>query len=128
MHPNEALLRSYYDAVARGDLGTVEQMYADDVVVHAPPGSPLAGDYRGKDEVFGFLGEVMERSGGTLRFDVHDVLANDEHGVALLRASADHADKTLDDNAVHVIHIKGGKLSEFWGLWGDPHAFDAFFS
>lgn len=80
MHPNERLLRDYHDVVSRGEVETIQAMYADDVVFHAHPGGPLAGDDRGKDEVFGFIGTITERSNGTLAFEVHDVLANDPMG------------------------------------------------
>ena len=128
MHPNEALLRSYYEAVARGDLEVMRQAYADDIVLHAPRGSPLAGDFHGKDEVFEFLGTIQERAGGTFRLEVHDVLANDEHGVALLHANAHREDAVLDDNVVHVLHLEDGKITEIWGHWGDKRAYDAFFA
>ena len=98
------------------------------MVFHAPPGSPLAGVYRGKDEVFAFLGGVMQRSEARSSSTSMTSWPNDEHGVALLHARAHHAGKTLDEDVVHVIHIKDGNLGEFRGLWSDPGAFDAFFS
>jgi uncharacterized protein len=128
VHRNERLLRDYYDAVARGDVEAIEAMYADDVVFHAHPGGPLAGDYRGKDEVFRFIGTIMARSNGTFAFEVHDVLANDTHGVGLLRATAQREGAVLDQNVVHVIHIEDGELREFWGHWADQRTFDVFFS
>jgi hypothetical protein len=44
-------------------------------------GGPLAGDHRGKDQVMSMLGKQAELTGGTFRAELHDLLANDEHGV-----------------------------------------------
>jgi hypothetical protein len=38
----------------------------------------------------------MEESGGTFRIDIHDMLANDDHGVALGTVSATRGEDTLE--------------------------------
>jgi uncharacterized protein len=47
-------------------------------------GAPLAGDHEGVDRVLAMFGKALELSGGTLRLEIHDVIANDQHAVALL--------------------------------------------
>lgn len=51
MHPNEAILRREYEARARGDLNSLEEVFREDVVWHVPGHSAIAGTYRGRDEV-----------------------------------------------------------------------------
>jgi len=82
-HPNVELSRRGYDAFAKGDLATLSELIADDVTWHVRGVGPLSGDYHGRDEVFAFFGRLAEETAGTFRLDVHDVLANDEHTVAL---------------------------------------------
>ena len=127
-HPNEDLLRRGYDAFARGDMAAIAELFADDIAWHVPGNNPLAGDYRGKDNVLAFFGKSVELTGGTLRVEVHDILANDEHGVALIHSSAQRGGKSLDDHGVQVFHIRDGKAVETWTHQGDQAANDEFWS
>jgi ketosteroid isomerase-like protein len=127
-HPNEELARKGYKAFAAGDIETVKGLLADDVLWHIPGRSPLAGDYKGRDEVLGFFAKIAERSGGTFKLDVHDVLANDEHAVVLVVAKAERAGKRLNEPLVHVSHIKNGKITEFWAHPSDQYSGDEFWS
>jgi uncharacterized protein len=127
-NPNTALLRKGYEAFAAGDLDTIRGLFADDVVWHVPGRNPLAGDYKGIDDVFGFFGKLLEVSGGTFKMDVHTVVADDEHGVALVHVTGDRGGKRLDQNNAHVFHISAGKVTEFWGFNWDDYADDEFLS
>ena len=125
-HPNEELVRRGYQAFATGDIATLNELFADDIVWHAPGRSQLAGTYRGKEEVFATFQKVAELSGGTFKLDIHAVLADDEHAVVLARATAEREGKKLDDKSVQVFHIKDGKVTEQWLHPGDTYASDAF--
>jgi ketosteroid isomerase-like protein len=125
-HPNEDLVRSGYDAFATGDIATLGELFADDIVWHAAGRNQLAGTYRGKEEVFGSFQKVAELSGGTFKLDIHAILADDDHVVALTHATAEREGATLDDNTIQVFHIKGGKVTEQWLHPGDAYATDEF--
>ena len=128
-HPNVELLRKGLDAFSRGDLDTVRSLWADDIVHHFPGASPIAGDHKGKDGVLAFVAKVAEMSQGTFRIsEVHDVLANDEHGVALLRFTASRKGRELAWDQANVYHLRNGKMAEVWALLTDPWAVDEFFS
>lgn len=114
-HTNEETLRKLYDALGRGDVPTVLELFTDDVQFHVSGRSQVSGDYVGKSVVLGFLGKLMELSGGTFRIKVLDVLANDEHGVVLTRETAQHDGRVLDNHAVHVWDMRGGACSRFRG-------------
>lgn len=127
-HPNEDLLRSAYDAFNRQDVATVMSLLADDIVFHISGRSKQSGDFSGKNGASAYFSKVGELSGGTHRVEIHDVLANDEHAVALLRAKAERDNKTFDMNVVHVCHVTQGKATELWILPSDQYAFDEFWS
>lgn len=76
-HPNEELLHRYFKAVDNRDLDTLDELFADDIVAHIAGNHTLAGDYRGKNAVFGFFGQLAERSGGTARLHPRNALADD---------------------------------------------------
>ena len=127
-HPNEDLARRGYEAFATGDMATLNELFADDIVWHSPGRNELAGTFRGKEEVFANLQKNMELTDGTFKLDIHALLADDEHVVALLRARAGREGKTLDDNTVQVFHIKDGKVTESWLSPSDVYASDEFWS
>jgi ketosteroid isomerase-like protein len=127
-HPNEDVLRRGYEAFAKADMPAVQAFFADDIVWHVPGRSPMSGDYKGAQEVMGFLGKSMEQTRGTFGLEVHDLLADDEHGVALVVARGQREGKTLEDRQVHVLHLREGKVTEFWAHPGDQYAIDEFWS
>jgi hypothetical protein len=126
---NVARTRASYEAFAKGDLETVGKNMTDDIVWHVGGQSPLAGEYKGQDEIFGFFGKLFELSGATLQLEVHDVMASDEHVTALVHMTAQRGDKRFDQNEVHVFHVDAeGKAKEFWSFEEDQRAGDEFWS
>jgi ketosteroid isomerase-like protein len=69
---------------------------------------------------------LAEVSGGTFKLELHDVLANDDHAVALVTTSASRDDASFTARAAQVAHIRDGKLTESWFLGEDYAAADAF--
>jgi ketosteroid isomerase-like protein len=127
-HPNEDLVRRGYAAFGTGDLPTLSELFADDVIWHVGGRSSITADYKGKGEVLGFFGRLAQETGGTFRLDLHDVLANDEHAIGLVKTAAERQGRTLDDNGVQVFHIEDGKVTESWFHPGDEYATDEFWS
>lgn len=128
-HPNEDLVRAGVAAFQRGDMDALRKQYwTDDIRWHVPGRSPLSGDYEGPDQVIQYFARVFEATGGTLGIELHDVLANDEHAVALYTASGERSGKQLTDNEVQIYHVRDGKVSEAWTYTTDQYAADEFFS
>jgi ketosteroid isomerase-like protein len=125
-HPNEELVRRGYQAFAEADMATLNELFADDLVWHAPGRNQLAGTFRGKEEVFATFMKVAELSGGTFKLDIHTILADDEHVAVLARATGEREGRTLEDNSVQIFHIRDGKVTEQWLYPGDAYASDAF--
>jgi uncharacterized protein len=94
-------------------------------VAHTPGQHPLAGTHEGRASTFA---EEFERSSGTYSVDVHDVLANEEHIVALLHARAYREGKRLDQSYVIVFHMREGKVHAAWEVWKDQPSVDEFWS
>jgi uncharacterized protein len=127
-HPNEELARKGYEAFANGDMGTMRQLLDPDVMWHSPGRNPLAGDYRGIDEVLGFFGRTMETTQGTFRAQVEDVMVNDRGAAVVQRSTAQRHGKSLDDIGVNVFRIQDGRVVEVWQHWGNPYAVDELLS
>jgi uncharacterized protein len=126
-HPNEDLLRRGYAAFGAGDIQAVMSLFADDIIWHSGGVNQLTGDYHGHDQVISYFGKLMELTGGTFRLDVHDILANDQHGTVLVTAHAEHHGKTLDSREVNIFHLANGKATEFWAFFEDQAQVDDFF-
>jgi ketosteroid isomerase-like protein len=128
-HPNEDLVREAYAAFGRGDMDALRNKYfTENVLYHVTGRSPLAGGYEGVDQVLQFFARVFEVSGGTFSFELHDVLANDEHAVALATVRGERAGKQLNDNMVQISHLRDGKAFEVWNQTTDQYAQDEFWS
>ena len=63
------LIQGYFDALAKGDLARLGELFADDIVWHQPGAGAVSGTYRGKEQVFALFGKFMEISGGTFQID-----------------------------------------------------------
>ena len=103
-HPNEDLVREGFAAFGRGDVDALrKQFFTDDVRRHAPGRNPVSGDYEGTEQVLQFFARLVELTDGTFSLELHDVLANDEHAVALVTVRAERAGKQLNDNGSRPI-------------------------
>ncbi len=110
-------------------MAAVSELFADDIAYHVPGNNALTGDYAGKDEVFAAFGKLLEITGGTFKNDIHDILANAEHGVVLVVNSAERADgRAWTGRSAHIWHLKDGMATEFLRLNEDQATADAFFT
>jgi ketosteroid isomerase-like protein len=127
-HPNLEKARAGYEAFATGDLAAVSDLFSDDIVWHSGGSNILTGDYEGKEAVLGYFGMLMQETGGSYSNDIHDMLANDDHGVALVTASATRGGKSLGGRVVHIFHMSDGKMTEFWAFPEDQSVYDEFWA
>jgi ketosteroid isomerase-like protein len=125
-HPNAALVRKMLDALNSGDTSAMADMIADDIEWHEIGRSePIVG----KEALaarFGMGG------GGTpppyeITGELHDVLANDDHTVALASAHATKDGRTFDYRVTEIYHIKDGKITARWAFSDDTKAINDFF-
>jgi uncharacterized protein len=87
-HSNIARIRDGYAAFAKGDFAVLNDLFAEDLLWHEPGRNQLAGDYRGRDAVYGFFGKLMEVTEGSFQLDLQAVFADDGRGVALVVSTA----------------------------------------
>lgn len=115
-HPNVDLLRRAYEAAGTGDLQPLLDALADDITWRDSSLGPLAGEYHGKDEVLAFFGKMMEVYAGTLRAEVHDILANDGHGVVLTRERGETAGHAVSWAGTHIWTFRDGRCTQFLAM------------
>ncbi len=122
-HPNVALVRKTIDALNRGDTEAMAASLADDVVWHYIGGTEPV---RGKAAMVESISPSSEDF--TITAKLHDVLANDDHTIALVDATAVRGGKTFTYRTAEVMHIKDGKVTERWAFSDDTAAIAAFFA
>jgi ketosteroid isomerase-like protein len=121
-HPNAAIIREMSEAMSRGDMEAAASLVADDVVWHE---IGRAEPRRGKAELAASLGEW---SGFDIQWDVHDIIAGDEHVVALGTATATHGDRSLVYRTAEIYHVRDGQVTERWAFSDDTKAIEDFFA
>lgn len=123
-HPNAVMARSMADALSRGDMQALEGFLADDVIWHEI-GS--AEPRRGKAAM-----RAAPVGGGaadyTITGTLHDVVANDDHTIALVEATATRGGKTITYRTAEIYHFRDGKIAERWAFSDDTAAITAFFA
>ena len=125
---NEQLVRRVSEAFASGDMATFFDLHTDDVVFHVPGRSRFAGEHRGKQAYMQVLQEQLGTLDGPPEQETHDLLASDDHVVALLTIRGTRGGNPLELRQVIVAHVRDGKISEVWGLPEDQYAADEMVS
>jgi uncharacterized protein len=123
---NVELLTTGYGAFARGDLGTVESMFAPDAVWHAQRLGELSGDHAGWPAILAFFGRTMERTGGTFQVRVEEIMAGNDGAAVVVRSTGERGGRRLDSRQVHLYHLRDNRVVEVWQFAG-PEA-DEFWS
>jgi uncharacterized protein len=126
-HPNADLVRKGFEAFAEGDMATLDQIIADDAKWHAVGRTPLSGDFEGKEAIFGSFARVVQET-DSIKQDIHAILADDEHAVALVNGTITRGGTTYAGQQVFVFHVRDGKATEVWVTQQDPYAADAFWA
>jgi ketosteroid isomerase-like protein len=125
VHPNAELYRRLTAAFQAGDLDAIRGGLAVDVQWHEA-GEATVVD--GRDAVLARLTGAVAHIEG--RIDLHDVLADDEHVIAMLNVSLRKRDGSeISYPAVEVAHMSDGRVTERWSFMDAcPADVEAFFT
>ena len=127
-HPNAKLVRKGYEAFNAADIEAIHDVLAPDVVWHEPGRSAVAGDYKGVEEVLGFLRRLHDLSGGTFSAELVDLLVDAERVTAFQRITGSRSGMTLDTVDVVDFEIHSGHVTEVTVYQSDTYGFDEFWS
>ncbi len=127
-HANEELLRSTTDSLNKGDMDAFLAAHTPDVTFHVPGKGPLAGDHEGREGMGAVFGKMMSLLDGPPTAEIHDCLANDEHGILLVVQHLARGGKTMDVPLTLVFHFRNAMVSEVWLAAQDQDAMDGFFA
>ena len=122
-HPNAAKIRAVADETERtGDMSSAFEGIDDNIVWHE-----IGSDepIRGKQALIERFTGMPEGAGITV--ETHDVLANDDHTIALVTATATMGDRELVYRTAEIYHMREGKITERWAFSDDTDRINKFF-
>jgi ketosteroid isomerase-like protein len=108
------VVRKGFEAFQKGDLAAFDSLLAEDCVWHVPGRGQLSGDKKGRQATVEYYGKLGELTNGTVKVDLHDVVANEEHVVALHRVTAQRGGRSFETTEAIVFHLEGGRITEAW--------------
>jgi hypothetical protein len=127
-HPFVTLAKKGYEAFRTGDLATLNQVFADDIVFHVPGKTIVSNTYHGKDATFGYFGKLMELTNGNFKVESLNVYVSDDQVAMLDRITAERNGKTLDTELVLVLKVRDGQFVEGWDHFEDLAAWNDFWA
>jgi hypothetical protein len=126
-HPGAVRARAVLAAYAEGDLKRVVEQFTPDVVFHVPGRHHLAGDYRGRDALLGYLETVRGLTGGNLTMELERVLAGERYTALFSRLRGTLGQRSVDVLMAQTFHHgEDGLFAEYYALADDQQAYDAF--
>ena len=109
------MLRKGYKAFAAQDMEALAEVIPEAAVWHVPGRGPLAGDYKGRDAIFGYFGKLMEVSGGTFKADLVHIVGDDKFAIALQRSTWTVKGRSYNGTDVLVDRVDDSGLAvETW--------------
>jgi ketosteroid isomerase-like protein len=128
-HPNAAVVRRGYEAFTTADIETLTELMDENASWHTPGRSPIAGDYQGRDAVFGQFGRYGGQTEGSFRAALQHVLAADDGRVVGVHGNTAERDgRRLDVGCCIVFEVRDGRMISGREHFFDLYAWDEFWS
>ena len=124
MTPRE-LMTEYLRAARSGDWDTAFGYFADDIVMHVPGRSRLAGDREGKEAAMAYIQAIREHyRDGEIELELIDMLSSDERVVLLVRERFHGDGAPVEIRRANVYRIKDEKVVELSIFEADQYVVD----
>lgn len=117
-----AVVRDALDAFNRGDMQAGAALVADDIEWHEiGRADPIVG----KETLAERFRTVVPK--WEITADLHDIVANDDHVVALVTATAHMGGRSFTYRTAEIYHVHDGKISARWAFSDDTARINEFF-
>jgi uncharacterized protein len=122
-------LEAWLDAYGSHDRQTMLESLAEGAVWHVGGTHRHSGDYRGREAILGYFDAVREATADTMRLEPLEILANDWHGAAFLRVTAERKGRRLESVVADAFRFDDqGQIVEFWASNANQAAIDEFWA
>jgi len=124
---NRALVQRMTEAFLKGDMTTVQECLAEDIIWRFPGRSMIAGVFRGKEAVLKHLSEPRQL-GVRLELIPRAFFGDEQYGAVLYELTSTRNSKTLTETRVMLCTIDNDKVIETQIYPEDQYALDKFWS
>lgn len=125
----EDLVREMFDAYAKADGRRLRETMDPEVVYHVPGRSPMAGDYRGREEVLALWDRQKQYMGGQpYRVKQLATVAGGNYVVLLTEVTAQRSGRSMTFQGANVYRISHGRVAEARVFIFDLNSFDGFWA
>jgi ketosteroid isomerase-like protein len=123
------VMRRYLAAVQRGDWAAGFGFFADDVVLHVPGRSSLAGEHRGREAVEGCLRAALDRAhGAQVEVELVDMLASEERVALVVRERFGRPDGAVEIRRANLYRLRGQQIVEVQIFEANQYEVDELFA
>jgi uncharacterized protein len=123
------VMRRYLEAVQRGDWETGFGFFADDIVLHVPGRSSLAGEHRGREAAEGYLHVALARAhGAQVEVELVDMLASEERVALIVRETFSRPGADVEIRRANVYRLRGDRIAEVWIFEANQYEVDELFA
>jgi uncharacterized protein len=125
----DEIVRNLFRAYAGGDEPRLAELLEPGVVYHVPGRSPMAGAYRGRDQVLALWDRQKQYMGGK-PYRVREVamLAESDRVVLLTEVTAEREGRSLTFEGANAYRVTDGRVAEGRVFIFDLDAFDEFWA
>lgn len=116
--PNVEMLKQAYEAFGRGDIPGVMSVFADDIDWHVPAALPQGMDARGKGEVAGFFGKLVE-VWEDFSVEIEDFVASGDRVCVIGTGTGKLDGRDASYGFVHAWTVRDGACTKF-AEYADP--------
>jgi ketosteroid isomerase-like protein len=127
-HANVDVVRRVFAAFGGAAPRVLREVIAADAVWRVGGSGEVARTYRGRREIFELFRLTRRLTDGTYRSELRWALADDEHALAVYRATGTRHGRTLDIDQALLITLREGQWQAVVALPTDPLAFEAFWA
>jgi ketosteroid isomerase-like protein len=126
---NVAIMRRAYEAFNVGDLDTLTEIFDESAEWHLPGRSSMAKDYKGRDAILAYFGQLGQETDGTFRAELERLLADDDgRVVGFQRSTGDRNGNHLNVGDCIVFQLEDGRVTDGREHFEDLYAWDEFWS
>ena len=113
---NAELVRRAFELFAAGDMERIRDLWAEGIVWHIGGTNRISGDHEGAAGILAMFGELADASEGTFRSELQHVVADEERGFSLQRATARKGGEDFEIWTVLGYRFRDGKIAEVWSF------------
>ena len=126
--PKIAAVQGALAAFADRDIDRMFTFLTEDVSWQTPGRSPIAGDFRGTEQVRGYLELAIRLTADSIRVAPVDILVGREHVAIVVDVTGERAGRVLADRAIQIFLFRGDRIAARRIYPADQAAWDSFWS